>query len=74
MQNEKIKKLIEDLDSAGFKIEEFDCCSGLDTIILLHPVENSKNPFPKEKMIKLVEILSSAGYSILKRNYTFTYT
>jgi hypothetical protein len=71
MQNEKIIKLIEDLDSAGFKIEELDCCSDYDTRILLLPFENTKNPFSKEKMIKLVEVFSSAGYSILK--YGFSY-
>jgi hypothetical protein len=74
MQNEKIIKLIEDLGSAGYKIEELDCCSDLDTKILLHSIENTKNPFPKGKMIKIVEILSSVGYSILKYGFSYEHS
>jgi hypothetical protein len=69
MQNEKIIKLIEDLDSAGFKIEELDCCSDSDTKILLLPVESTKDPFQKEKMVNLVKVLSSVGYGILKYRF-----
>jgi hypothetical protein len=74
MQNDKIIKLIEDLGSAGYKIEELDCSSDNDVKILLQPVENSKSPFPKDKMIKIVEVLSSACYSVLKYGFTYEHS
>jgi predicted protein tyrosine phosphatase len=64
MQNEKIKKLIEDLDSVGFKIEKIDCASYFTTKIVASPIDKIKKTFSKERMIKLIEVLSSFEYNI----------
>jgi predicted protein tyrosine phosphatase len=64
MQNEKIIKLIEDMASIGCKIEKIDCSSFCTTKIVTSPVDKIKKTFSKERMIKLIEVLSSFEYNI----------
>jgi hypothetical protein len=73
MQKDKMIKLIEDLDSAGYEIEKINRLSRLERTLgfgniemLLSPSSQEKSLFSKDKMIKLVEILSSNNYVISK--------
>lgn len=79
MQKEKIVKLTEALSSAGYEIIKIDRLNNIkhkywgDTKILLSfTPSNRDEPFTKEKMVKLVEILSSNGnFGILKFELIF---
>jgi len=72
MSTEKTKKLVEALNSAGYNILQLDLLYentlkryGGDIEILLWPVSDISNPFAKEILIKLVEVLSSLEYGIV---------
>jgi hypothetical protein len=64
MQKDKMIKLIEDLNSAGYRIIKIHCPYDCNIIVSLHHIGKIKNPFSKERMVNLVEILFSIGYYI----------
>jgi hypothetical protein len=71
MKKDKMIKLIEDMASAGYEIEEINKLNSLertlgfgDIEMLLSLSSQEKSPLSKERMIKLVEILSSNNYVI----------
>jgi hypothetical protein len=73
MQKDKMIKLIEDLNSAGYEVEGINRFRNIeytlgygDIEILLSPSSQEKSLFSKERMIKLIEILSSNNYVIFK--------
>jgi hypothetical protein len=78
MQKERMIKLIEDLAYAGYEIVKIDKPHDVeqykyygDTEILLSLPSPVVKPLSKEKMIKLIEVLSSNNYGILKYKLPF---
>jgi hypothetical protein len=78
MQKERIIKLIEDMASAGYEIVKIDKLHDIeqykyfgDTEILLSLPSPVVKPLSKETMIKLIEVLSSNDYGILKYKLPF---
>lgn len=73
MPNEKVLKLIEALDSFGYRTVKLNCLYETeyrygDIELLLFPISRINGPFLKEKMMRLVEILDAAGFGIIKYN------
>jgi hypothetical protein len=80
MQNDRMIKLIEDLDSAGYEILKIDNFHNPnpnytygygDTEVLLYFDPAVTKPFSKERMTKLIEVLSSNDYGILEYKLLF---
>jgi len=81
MTKEKITKLAEALASAGYEITIINTLYNIEQIekygnieILLSPVSKVKNPFSKEIMIKLIEVLFSLEYGIVTYNLLCKHT
>jgi len=73
MEKEKLKKLIDDLASAGYFIKNinFSFNRGVDYYygdaeILLYPDPKPKNYFSTEKLAKLFNIFYSLGFGIVE--------
>jgi len=71
MSNNKLKQLIDAFVSVGYEINKLD--DSFNNIgrkygnieILLSPASQVKNPFSKERIIKLIEVLYSLEYGIV---------
>jgi hypothetical protein len=81
MTKEKIIQLAEALASAGYEVKKIDTFYNTEQIekygnieIFISPASQIKNPFSKERIIKLVEVLSSLDYGIVTYSLLCKYT
>jgi len=70
MQKENIIKLTEALASAGYEIVNINTLQNVpfkygDIGISLYPSSPVNNPFSKEELIKLIEVLYSLEYGLV---------